>query len=204
MVKIKFANYVKWILLSALIFCFLFFSSKAGGLWLTAMWEKSTEKSAPAISVSLKKVAQAIVVLTGGNSKIAEVARIYQITGLPVLASGGDGEAVAIKANLEGHFHVPVKWTEINSLNTKQNALFSAKILMAENIQTIILVTHASHIPRARIMFLDQGIQVIAAPTNFSNDVQLKWRDYFPSATGQNLTKSVAHEVFGILWYLID
>ena len=176
---------------------FVFFSSKAGGLLLTAC----TETPATSISAPIGKRAQAIVVLTGGDLKNQEVARLYIATGLPVLASGGDREAAVIKKQLERDFHVPVRWTEENSLNTEQNALFTAKILARENIQTIILVTHALHMRRAQRMFEDRGIEVVAAPTDFSAHAPLEWRDFLPSAEGRKSAKSALHEIFGLVWY---
>lgn len=173
------------------------FSSKAGGYLLTAGLEHMvTPLAAPALST-----AQAIVVLTGGHSKNDEVARLQQATGLPVLASGGDGEAAAIKRQLERRFGVEVRWTENESLNTEQNALFSARILARRNIKTIILVTHALHMPRAQRMFMDRGLEVIPVATDFSKYAPLQWGDFLPSPEGRKLAKSALHEVLGMVWY---
>lgn len=174
-----------------------FFSSKAGGLLLIAC----IEPPANSISAPIGKRAQAIVVLTGGDLKNQEAARLYIATGLPVLASGGDREAAVIKKHLERDFQVPVRWTEEKSLNTEQNALFTAEILAKENIQTIILVTHALHMRRAQRMFEDRGLEVIPAPTGFSTHPPLEWRDFLPSAAGRKLAKPALHEIFGLAWY---
>ncbi len=182
-----------------LLACVIFFSSKAGGVLLIA----SIEQAATPISAPAGEAAQAIVVLTGGDLRTLEAARLHRETGLPVLASGGDGEAAAIKKHLEDDFHVSVRWTEGNSLNTEQNAMFSAEILARENIQRIILVTQALHMRRARMMFLDRGFEVIPAPTDFSSDAQLEWRDFLPSTEGRKLTKSALHEIIGLAWYWI-
>ena len=180
-----------------LVSCVTFFSSKAGSLLLADSIEQATSP----LSVPTEKSAQAIVVLTGGDSRNGEAARLHLETGLPVLASGGDGEAAAIKKHLQSDFHVPVKWTENKSLNTEQNALFSGQILASENIQTIILVTHALHMRRARRMFEDRGLEVIPAPTDFSTHPPLEWRDFLPGTEGLKLTQSALHEVFGLVWY---
>ncbi|WP_168921598.1 YdcF family protein [Polaromonas vacuolata] len=179
--------------------CVVFFSSKAGGVLLTAC----IEQSATPIDAPAGKAAQAIVVLTGGDLRTQEAARQYRQTGLPVLTSGGDGEAARIKEQLETEFHVPVKWTEENSLNTEQNAMFSAEILAKENIQSIILVTHALHMRRARMMFLDQGLDVIPAATDYTSHTALEWRDFLPSAEGRKLTQSALHEIVGLAWFRI-
>ena len=172
-------------------------SSKAGGYLLTAGLERTvTPLAAPAATA-----AQAIVVLTGGHWRNMEAVRLQRATGLPVLASGGDGEADAIKRQLERDFGVPVRWTEGDSLTTEENALFSAKILMGARVHKILLVTHALHMPRAYQMFSGTGLEVIPAPTDFSSHAPLKWVDFLPSTQGRKLAKPALHEIFGLAWY---
>ena len=186
-----------WVLTFALLVCAMFLISKSGGLLFAALLERST----PPFSAPQGRSAQAIVVLTGANSSMLEAARLHLQTGLPVLASGGDGEAAAIKNHLEKSLHTPVKWTEGNSLNTEQNARFSADILAKAQIRRIILVTHAMHMRRAQAMFADQGFEVVPAPTDFSEWPELQWRDLLPSSEGRKLAKSALHEVFGLAFY---
>ena len=185
------------VLTLVLMVCAMFFISKSGSLLFAAL----LERSAPPFSASQAKTAQAIVVLTGAKASILEAARLHRQTGLPVLASGGDGEAAAIKNYLEKNLQTPVKWIEGNSLNTEQNARFSADILAKAQIQKIILVTHAMHMQRARAMFADQGFEVVPAPTDFSGWPELRWRDLLPSSEGRKLAKLALHEVFGLAFY---
>ncbi|MEM1254899.1 MAG: YdcF family protein [Cyanobacteria bacterium P01_H01_bin.21] len=56
---------------------------------------------------------------------------------------------------------------ESNSLNTYQNAIETAKILRQRQIDTILLVTSAIHMPRSVAVFEKQGFNVIAAPTDY-------------------------------------
>ena len=186
-----------WVLAFALMICAMFLSSKSGSLLFAALMEQS----APPFSASQAKTAQAIVVLTGAKSSMLEAARLHRQTGLPVLASGGDGEAAAIKNHLEKRLQTPVKWTEGNSLNTEQNARFSADILARAQVRKIILVTHAMHMRRAQTMFVDQGFEVVPAPTDFSAWPELRWRDLLPSSEGRMLAKSALHEVFGLAFF---
>ena len=186
-----------WVLAFALMVCAMFFISKSGSLLFAALLERPS----PPLSASQAKAAQAIVVLTGHNASMLEAARLHRQTGLPVLASGGDGEAAAIKNHLEKTLQTPVKWTESDSINTEQNARFSADILAKAQVRKIILVTHAMHMHRAKAMFVDQGFEVVPAPTDFSAWPELRWRDLLPSSEGRKLAKSALHEVFGLAFY---
>ncbi|MEA3298610.1 MAG: YdcF family protein [Pseudomonadota bacterium] len=53
------------------------------------------------------------------------------------------------------------------SRNTRENARFSANLLRREGIDTIILVTSASHMRRALVHFSAEGLAVIPAPTDY-------------------------------------
>lgn len=53
------------------------------------------------------------------------------------------------------------------SLNTYQNAVNVKKILLERNINRILLVTSAMHMPRSLAIFKHQDIETIAAPTDF-------------------------------------
>jgi uncharacterized membrane protein YfcA len=143
----------------------------------------------PAMPLQIDEIgnAQAIVILGGGilsqspeyggdtvNSLTLERlrygARLARKIDLPVLVSGGaplrrTPEATLMKAALEEDFQIPVKWTEPNSLDTRENARNSAELLKPLGIEHIILVTHAAHMKRARAEFESQGFTVTAAPT---------------------------------------
>lgn len=55
-----------------------------------------------------------------------------------------------------------------NSLNTHQNAVEVRKILESQGIKgSVLLVTSAMHTPRSLLVFQRQGMNVIAAPTDF-------------------------------------
>lgn len=190
---------LKIYVLLAILACSMFFSSKSGSL----LFANFLEQAALPLSASAAKGSQAIVVLTGGDALNLEAARLHQETGLSVLASGGNREAATIKRYLEKRLHIPVRWTEERSLNTEQNAKFVAEILKKENIHKIVLVTHALHMRRAQIMFVDQGIEVIPAPTRFSSGSKRQWSDFLPSTEGLNLTKSTVHELCGRAYYVV-
>lgn len=132
-------------------------------------------------------------------------ARLARNSLLPVLVSGGAptgrvAEAELMAACLREDFGVVPRWVENHSLDTIDNARFSAAILHAENVRRIVLVTHAAHMRRARGEFEAQGLEVIAAPTAFLSDSGgEEFFDYLPGATAAYAGWYALHEWVGLL-----
>jgi uncharacterized SAM-binding protein YcdF (DUF218 family) len=134
-------------------------------------------------------------------------AKVARDTGLPVLVSGGDPlgggspEAEQMRAVLEQELRTPVKWVESRSLTTRDNARLSAELLQAARIETIVLVTHAWHMRRARDAFERLGIAVRPAATGFVTPSPPRWTDWVPSAGALENTRIALHEMLGLVWY---
>lgn len=81
----------------------------------------------------------------------------------------------------------------------KTRALFDAQHLKKE----ILLVTSASHMPRAAATFRKQGFIVHPAPTDFLSETgtPAKVFDLIPSAGGLNATGVALHEYLGLWAY---
>ncbi len=56
---------------------------------------------------------------------------------------------------------------EGDSLNTRENAINVQKILKAQSLDSVLLVTSAIHMPRSVAIFKKLGINVIPAPTDY-------------------------------------
>lgn len=66
----------------------------------------------------------------------------------------------------------------------------------------VILVTSASHMPRASALFRKAGVNVIPAPTDF----QIKKTSrilQFPSAEGLSRSEAAFHEYLGLAWSIL-
>ena len=142
--------------------------------------------------------------------RIAYAAYLARATGKPLLLSGGATRpssdrtvAKAMSVTLARDFGITPRWLEERSTTTQSNAVYSAKLLHAEGIDKIYLVTHAWHMPRALIAFEGTGIEVIPAPTGFVSRSGDTWHDFIPSAQGLLLTYYAVHEWLGIAWYRI-
>jgi uncharacterized SAM-binding protein YcdF (DUF218 family) len=168
--------------------------------------------------------AAAIIVLGGGKShdapeyggdtvrgatllRLRYAAHLQRQTALPVLVSGGSpegsaqSEAELMQRTLQNEFSVPVRWAENRSANTLENARLSYRMLAAENIRTIHLVTHAWHMPRAQLVFEAAGFKVIPAATGYTTRYRLTILDFLPSALALRDSSLFFHEIIGIVWY---
>lgn len=171
--------------------------------------------------------AQAIVVLGAGSVegapeyggqdvpdqvalvRLQYAAHLQHATGLPLLASGGNGapargvqpKAAMMARALREDFRTPVKWVEDQSEDTFENAVNSARILKAAGITRVLLVTQALHMARAQAEFARNGITVVAAPTLFYSRMRWSPTMLVPSASGLYRSYYACHEWLGLGWY---
>ncbi|HEY9077686.1 MAG TPA: YdcF family protein [Anaerolineaceae bacterium] len=81
-------------------------------------------------------------------------------------------------------------WLETASRNTYENAYNSYQILHQKNINRILLVTSAMHMPRSVALFKKQGFEVIPAPTDYTV-TQAEWDALFTGNLGSILLNLV-------------
>ena len=195
-------------------------------LYFSSVLASSIERY-PAIhpDAIVKNGSQAIVVLGAAHLDAAEeygrstptasalvrlhyAANIHHRSGLPIMLTGGpmnkmqDIHAEVLADSLQSQFGVTAQWLEIESATTWQNALFSARILHPQNVKNIVLVTHSYHMARSVMLFELAGFTVLPAPTRLTSAYPWReWRYWIPEIKGLQLSASVMHEYFGLLWY---
>jgi uncharacterized SAM-binding protein YcdF (DUF218 family) len=134
-------------------------------------------------------------------------AEAYRRLHLPVLVSGGrergahSSEAALMKAVLEDDFGVPVAWTEEQSHTTWENAAYSARLLLPEQLATVVLVTHAWHLPRALLTFERVGLKAVYWPAPRTAPPPGGFRDYLPNLEALHDTFYALHEMIGTVYY---
>jgi uncharacterized SAM-binding protein YcdF (DUF218 family) len=139
--------------------------------------------------------------------RVNYAARAWRRLRLPVLVSGGAvlGSRATVaglmKEALEGDFGVPVTWVEDRSRTTWENAVNSAHILNAAGIGTVLVVTHAYHLPRALWSFEQVGLYPVPWPAPHDAWHVDRLRDYFPSAGALGDTGLALHELLGKIYY---
>jgi uncharacterized SAM-binding protein YcdF (DUF218 family) len=168
---------------------------------------------------------QAIVVLGGGmqsasreygkaNLSDSSAQRLHygamlaRQNNLPLAFSGGTGWAAANTSDTEAAaaqrwldaMGLPklLRWQDAQSRDTAGNAKSMAEILKKDGIKSIVLVTSATHMPRALREFQTTELKITPAPTNFLEAEQGMGLDWFPSGRGARHVRQVAHEILGL------
>jgi uncharacterized SAM-binding protein YcdF (DUF218 family) len=210
-------------LAGAALLTLVILSTNAGSRLLTG----PLESMATPLATEAAGGAQAIVVLAAGRledapeyegknipdyialARLRYAARLQRRTGLPLLVSGGnrapDGDrgskAEEMARALREDFGVAVRWVESDSENTAQNAACSARMLQADGITKILLVTDAMHMARAQAVFERSGLQAVAAPTVFFSRTSLGPAGFWPTAEALRRSHYAAYEWVGLAWY---
>lgn len=183
-------------------------------LYLTVQPEANVSESLAAVKW--------IVVLGGGHSsdaKVSAVSNLYsgtlfrlieavelhrKLPGTKLLLSGSDvwrseSEAAAMAKVAEG---LGVDSQNIvldeKSNDTEEQARFIKPIIGDD---PAILVTSASHMPRAMALFRKAGMNPLPAPTDYKAvDAEAMPRDYYPSPANLQKSEWVMYEGLGSLW----
>jgi uncharacterized SAM-binding protein YcdF (DUF218 family) len=153
--------------------------------------------------------------LTESSDRLLLAYRLYRAGKAPlVICSGGNNpllsdtqrpsEALSMSGLLE-EWGIPAAAIEVEeaSINTRENALFSYRLLSGRGIRKIILVTSAMHMPRAAGAFHKAGFEVVPAPADFRtgwgapNPVFL----WLPSAGSLDHSQTALHEWLGLWTY---
>lgn len=147
--------------------------------------------------------------------RVRLAAKVAKQTSLPILTTGGlpdargeselidQAEAAIMALVLKNEYGLNVKWIEDQSHTTQENAVYSAKLLKAEGIQHIYLVTQFWHMPRAQKIFEKQGFKVFPIAQGYQASQRYTPLDFYPSAQGMTLTRQIWHESLGAVWYAI-
>jgi len=141
--------------------------------------------------------------------RLAAAAREARRLGLPVLVSGGRPDnidnslAEMMSTVLQDDFRISVRWREERSLNTFENAAFSAEILREAGVSSALLVTHCRDMARALWSFHAVGYPVVPAGCSRQQTgrARLSTSSFFPQITALLASDRALHELIGLAWY---
>jgi len=169
----------------------------------------------PALDLRTAPQAGAIVILGGGGQRtwapeydgpaagavllerLSYGAYLARQTGLPVLVSGYGIEAVAMRATLVRNFGLTPRWIDDAAYDTFQNARNSARLLRADGVHRVLLVSHGTHLWRAAQEFTAAGIEVVPAPVNYVRVPEHDWLRWLPDAEALRRSHVAIYEVLG-------
>ena len=118
--------------------------------------------------------------IVDSSDRLLTALRLYHAGKAPlVVLSGGNNplsfEKIPDQSEAEIMRRLLVEWgirdaaieVESGSINIRENAVFSHRLLAGRGIDHIILVTSAIHMPRAATAYRKVGFDVVAAPADF-------------------------------------
>ena len=173
--------------------------------WVSMGLRGAMESVYPSVPVTELPAAQVIVVLGGGievpqsgrpdlnqaADRMWHAARLYKAGKAPVLilsgglafAEGTMSEAASMQVFLRD-LGVPdaAMLLEERSVNTRENAQFTAQLMHEKGMKSLLLVTSALHMPRSVRLYEAQGLKVIPAATDHEFRTYPVWRSLVPDA----------------------
>ena len=152
------------------------------------------------------------IALTQDGERLSETATLaHRYPNARIVVSGGtfgaseaDSEAVLAKRFLTDLGVEDARIvTESRSLSTAENAAFTRELVMPEPGQRWLLVTSASHIPRAVGTFRHAGFPVIPYPVGYTTSGQPDdyWGIRFEVSTNLVRVDVAVHEWLGLIAY---
>ena len=91
-----------------------------------------------------------------------------------------------------------LRWVDDRSRDTAEGAREMARLLQADGVRRIALVSDAWHLPRAAQAFERAGFEVLAAPTGLPLPRERALLEWLPSAHGLLLSRAVLREWLGM------
>lgn len=159
--------------------------------------------------------AQAIVILGGGGQRalapeyggpaaeplllerLSYGAFLAKETGLAVLVTGFSLEARAMHDSLQRNFGIEARWVDDQAYDTFQNARNSARLLQAEGVRRIILVTRATHMGRSVEEYSSAGFEVFPAPVGILAPRDFGVLRFVPDADALLRSRAAIYEMVG-------
>lgn len=141
---------------------------------------------------------------TGTITRLVEGIRLHRqlpgsrllLSGSGVLGSGSDAESMAAIAVALGVPAVSIVRDD-ESPDTETQAVNVARIVKDE---PFLLVTSASHMPRAVALFTGAGLKPLPAPAHYIAQASSLPADYYPGIRGLLAAQIVESEYLGIVW----
>ena len=134
------------------------------------------------------------------QARVLGASRLYHQHGFGlVILTGAPGIQTEAMADFMVALGVPRERLALESasLNTRQNAANSARILRERGVTRVVVTTSASHLRRAIAEFERVGIEAIPAPVDITDHPDFEIDSLLPSAGGLGRSHVALHEILG-------
>jgi uncharacterized SAM-binding protein YcdF (DUF218 family) len=102
-----------------------------------------------------------------------------------------------MRDTLHRNFDIDPRWIDDQAYDTFENARNSVRLLKADGIGRIVLVTSATHMWRSVHEFTASGIEVIPAPVGILSERDPGISHYLPNADALRRSYAATYELFG-------
>jgi uncharacterized SAM-binding protein YcdF (DUF218 family) len=140
--------------------------------------------------------------------RLHTVYRLYQIRKKPIIASGGAVRGATAEAEIAKKILVRLGAraadviAETKSLDTMENARFTAELCSKKGIRRIVLVTDACHMKRSMLLFHKFFDDIVACPAAFlSPHRPYDCFSFIPAAKNMLEVSCAVKEYIGIAFY---
>jgi uncharacterized SAM-binding protein YcdF (DUF218 family) len=169
----------------------------------------------PPLDLPTAAGAGAIVILGGGGQRafapeyggpaaepwllerLSYGAYLARKTGLPILVTGHHVEADAMRGTLLRNFDLGTRWADDQAYDTFENARNSVRLLKADGVNRIVLVTHAVHMWRSVHEFTAAGVEVVPAPVGMTAERDIGYQRYVPKSDALLRACAAVNELLG-------
>jgi uncharacterized SAM-binding protein YcdF (DUF218 family) len=138
--------------------------------------------------------------------RLARTAQLYRRLRLPVVVSGGGRSGISLanlmRQELEQNFQIPVQYVEDKSFNTYENALYTSRVLKADNINNVIVVAQARDMPRILWSFRKVGMNPAPYVLRDKSTGLGVW-EFLPSTRALLESFYAMHEMIGLAYYKV-
>ena len=95
----------------------------------------------------------------------------------------------------------PVAWSDDRSRTTYENAVYTARLLNTDRVTSVVIVTHAWHLPRALWAFERVGLKPLPWPAPRTFIRLRRVDDFLPSIAALHDSSFALHEMIGGAYY---
>ncbi len=112
--------------------------------------------------------------------------------------AGQEPEGQVARRVLQQEYGLPLRWLDDQSRDTHENAQRLAALMLPAGARHIVLVTDATHMPRALHYFREAGFEAVAAPTHYPTRRDRAIVEWLPSTQGLMTSTQVLREWLGM------